>query len=88
MIKICIITTSDLKLKIFREIDALEKSKLEGLYGVLTNYINGQKEISDWAKLSEIQKLGIFDAIDELDAGKGIPNKIILEKYRNKYANA
>jgi len=80
-------TTSDLKLRIFRQIDALEKSKLEGLYGLLTNYINGQKEISDWTKLSENQKQGIFDAIDEIDAGKGIPNTDVLNKFRNKYAH-
>jgi hypothetical protein len=39
-------TVSDLKLKLFRQIDTLEKSKLEEIYGVLINYINGQKDIS------------------------------------------
>ena len=80
-------TTADLKLRIFRQIDALEKSKLEELYGVLINYINGQKDISDWDKLSENQKHGIFDAIDEIEAGKGIQNKIVLDKFRKKYSH-
>jgi hypothetical protein len=81
-------TVSDLKLKLFRQIDALEKSKLEELYGVLINYINGQKDITDWDKLSDNQKRGIFYAIDEIEAGQGIPNKVILDKFRKKYSHA
>jgi hypothetical protein len=80
-------TTSDLKLRLFRQIDALDKSKLEELYGVLINYLNGQKDISDWEKLSESQKVGILDAIDEIDSGMGIPNKVVLEKFRKKYSH-
>jgi hypothetical protein len=80
-------TVSDLKLKLFRQIDSLEKNKLEEIYGVLTNYINGKKDISEWANLSENQKQGIFDAIDEIDAGKGIMNNIVTEKFRKKYSN-
>jgi hypothetical protein len=80
-------TVSDLKLKLFRQIDSLEKSKLEEIYGILINHINGQKDISEWEKLSENQKSGIFKAIDEIVAGKGIPNKIVLEKFRKKYSH-
>jgi hypothetical protein len=80
-------TTSDLKLRLFRQIDALDKNKLEELYGVLINYLNGQKDISDWEKLSESQKLGILDAIDEIDSGMGIPNKVVLEKFHKKYSH-
>jgi len=81
-------TVSDLKLKLFRQIDTLDKSKLEEIYGVLINYLNGQNDISEWGKLSDNQKSGIFDAIDELDAGKGIPNKVVLDKFRMKYSHA
>jgi hypothetical protein len=45
-------TVSDLKLKLFRQIDSLERNKLEEIYGVLTNYINGKKDFSEWANLS------------------------------------
>jgi hypothetical protein len=81
-------TVSDLKLRIFREIDSLEKNRLEEFYGLLMNYINGQNDISDWDKLSANQKKGIFDAIDEVDSGKVIPNKVILDKFRKKYSHA
>jgi hypothetical protein len=80
-------TTSDLKLRLFRQIDALDKSKLEELYGVLINYLNGQKDLTDWEKLTESQKLGIMDAIDEIDSGKGISNKVVLEKFLKKYSH-
>jgi hypothetical protein len=80
-------TTSDIKLRIFNQIDALEKSKLEDLYGVLINFINGQKDITDWGNLSENQKQGIFNAIDEMDQGNGIPNKVIIDKFRKKYSH-
>jgi hypothetical protein len=80
-------TVSDLKLRLFRQIDTLDKSKLEEIYGVLINYLNGQKDISEWEKLSDNQKKRIFNAIDELDAGKGIPNIVVLDKFRDKYSH-
>ena len=81
-------TVSDLKLKIFRQIDSLEKSRLEEFYGLLMNYVNGKKDISDWDKLSDTQKQGILDAIDELDSTKGVSNKVVIDKFRKKYSNA
>jgi len=81
-------TTSDIKLRLFRQIDSLEKSKLEELYGVVVNFINGQKELTDWDTLTESQKSGIFDALEEIENGKGIPHQDVMSKYRNKYPRA
>jgi hypothetical protein len=81
-------TVFDLKLKIFRQIDTLERNRLEELYGVLMNYINGQKEPGDWEKLTALQKKGINDAIDEIDSGKGIPNEKVMDNIRRKYSHA
>jgi hypothetical protein len=81
-------TTSDLKLKIFRQIDSLEKNRLEELYGVLMNFINGQKDTGDWEKLSGEQKQGIIDAIEEIDSGKGISNEKVMGKIRREYSHA
>jgi len=81
-------TVSDLKLKIFRQVDSLEKSRLEEFYGLLMNYVNGKKDISDWDKLSNAQKQGILDAIDEIDSQKGVSNKVVIDKFRKKYSNA
>jgi hypothetical protein len=79
------VTVSDLKLKIFRQIDSLEKNRLEEFYGLLLNYINGKKDISDWDKLTLAQKQGLMDAIDQLDSDKGIPHNDVIDKLRKKY---
>ena len=81
-------TIADLKLKIFRQVDSLEKSRLEEFYGVLLNFLNGQKDIGDWEKLSEEQRQGILDAIDEIDQGKGMPHEKVMARMRKKYAHA
>ena len=81
-------TTSDIKLRLFRQIDSLEKSKLEELYGVVVNFINGQKELTDWDTLTESQKTGIIDALEEIEEGKGISHQDVVSKYRNKYSRA
>ena len=78
-------TVSDLKLKIFRQIDSLEKNRLEEFYGLLLNYINGKKDISDWDRLTLAQKQGLMDAIDQLDSGKGISYNDVIDKLRKKY---
>jgi hypothetical protein len=81
-------TVSDLKLRLFRQIDTLEKNKLEEIYGVLINHINGQKDITEWEKLSDNQKHGILKAVKEIESGKGMPNKVILDKFHKKYSHA
>jgi hypothetical protein len=81
-------TVSELKLKIFRKVDSLEKSRLEEVYVIVMNYLNGQKDISDWDKLTDEQKQGIVNAIDEIDSGKGISNEKVMSKIRKKYSHA
>ena len=54
----------------------------------MQNYLNSKKGINDWAKLSEAQKKGLFDAIDEIESGNGKSNKDVLDKFRKKYSNA
>jgi len=81
-------TISDLKLKLFRQIDSLEKNQLEEIYGVLTNFINEKKDIGDWEELTLEQRNGNFDAIDEIELGKGIPNEKVMSGIRKKFNHA
>ena len=81
-------TVSDLKLKIFRQIDSLEKNRLEEFYGVMINFINEKRDVGDWEKLTEEQKQGITDAIEEIDSGKGIPHEEVMANIRKKYSDA
>jgi len=78
-------TVSDLKLKIFRQIDSLERNRLEEFYGLLLNYVNSKKDISDWERLTPLQKQGLMDAIDQMDSGKEISHNDVIDKLRKKY---
>ena len=80
--------TSELKLRIFREIDSLEQGKLQEVYGYLQNLLRGDKELGDWGILSVAQKEGLKEAIKDLDAGKGVVHEDVISKYRKKYPNA
>ena len=79
---------SELKLRIFREIDSLEKGKLQEIYGYVQNYIRGNKDIDEWESLSQTQQEGIKEAINDLDKGVGIVHEDVISKYRKKYSDA
>jgi hypothetical protein len=79
---------SELKLRIFREIDSLEKGKLQEIYGFVQNYIRGNKDIDEWDSLSLAQQEGILEAIKDLDKGVGILHEDVIAKYRKKYPDA
>ncbi len=76
---------SELKLKMFREVDSLEKAKLKELYGVMLNFVNSKKEVDEWIGLTEDEIKQIEDAINEIDSGKGIPHGHVMTKYKAKY---
>jgi len=79
-------STAELKLKLFREIDTLEKSKLEQIYGLVHNFINKDNDTEEWNALTSTQQKGLIDAIEEMNSSEGIDHKIVMEKYKNKYA--
>jgi hypothetical protein len=79
---------SELKLRIFREIDSLEKGKLQEIYGYVQNYIRGNKDIDEWDSLSLAQQEGILEAIKDLDKGVRILHEDVITKYRKKYPDA
>jgi hypothetical protein len=37
-------STDEIKLQIFRQVDTLDATKLKEFYGVLLNYVNSKKE--------------------------------------------
>ncbi len=76
---------SEIKVRLFREIDSLDSEKLEEFYGVFLNFIRGKENTDEWDKLTEIQKQGIKDGIYELDTNQGISNDLVLEELRKKY---
>lgn len=79
-------STAELKLKLFREIDNLEKTKLEEVYGLLLNFINTEENSQEWDTMPKAQQKGLLDAIQELDSNDGLDHKSVLDKYKAKYA--
>lgn len=79
-------STAELKLKLFREIDTLEKSKLEQIYGLVLNFINKDNDTEEWNALSINQQKGLSDAIEEMNSSNGIDHQKVIEKHKSKYA--
>lgn len=79
---------AELKIKIFRQVDSMEPSKLEELYGVMLNYINSKRELDDLVGVNEDEIIGIKAAISELDLGKGISHEAVISKFKKKYSHA
>lgn len=78
-------STAEIKLKLFREIDTLDKSKLEQVYGLLFNFLNKETDIEEWDSLSQAQQNGLVQAVAELDAEEGIDHQSIMDKFKKKY---
>ena len=76
-----------LKYRIYSQIDNLDESILEELYGIMTNYINGKRDINEWESLTYAQQKGIMKAINEIKSGKGIHQKMVVSDIRRKYSN-
>jgi len=77
--------STEIKIKMIKQIDSLGKKDLEQLYGMFLNFLNGKADSNDWDKLSEEQKEGLKEGIYELDSDQGIPNNIVMEQLRKKY---
>ena len=81
-------STEELKLQIFRQVDTLDRSKLKEFYGVMLNYLNSNKDTAEWIDVSTAEKHGIEEAIMEINDGKGIDNEQVMAKKKNKYIHA
>lgn len=61
---------SEIKLELFHKIDALEKTRLMELYGIVKNFINNYDNSEEWNNLTASQQKGLEYGIEELDKGK------------------
>ena len=78
---------AEIKLDLFRKLDGLQGDRLKEAYGILLNYVNGQKEDSEWKALTDEQRSALLSGIKQLDAGKGKSHINILAEMREKYNN-
>jgi len=80
-------SSNEIKLEIFRQVDALDAARLKELYGVMQNYLNSKRDSDEWIGVSLLEKQGIEAAIRELDAGSGIPHSEVMDGLRQKHIN-
>lgn len=80
-----VMSTAELKLKLFREIDTLENSRLERVYGVLLNFINNENDTTEFDSLSPEKQEGLLKAIVEMNSSEGIDHKIMMDNFKRKY---
>jgi hypothetical protein len=81
-------STEELKLQIFRQVDSLDCSKLKEFYGVMLNYLNSNKDTAEWIGVSDVEKHGIDEAVKEMTKNKGIANEQVMAMMKNKYIQA
>ena len=80
-------STDEIKLAIFREVDSLDGSKLKELYSLLQDFMNRQRTEAEWNNLSEAQKEGIEAALQQLNDGEAIYHTSVIGQAREKYEN-
>jgi hypothetical protein len=77
---------AELKQKICIEVDGLDKSTLEDIYGLIQNRLHEKDDIEEWDHLSLEFQISLKEAIADVKAGNGIPHETIMSTYRKKYA--
>ena len=81
-------STEELKLQIFRQVDSLDGSRLREFYGIMLNYLNSKKDTAEWVDVSDVELLGIEEAINELHQNRGISNEQVMANIKEKYIHA
>lgn len=79
-------SSAEIKLKLFRKLDTLDKSKLEEAYGILMNFFNQDNDETEWTNFSKQQQQGIIDAANEMDKTNGLDHQSVIDKYKQKHA--
>jgi len=81
-------STAELKLQIFRQIDSLDQKSLEKLHYIVDRLIDRPSNSNDWDELTEQQQQGILDAVEEAEAGYIVSHEEVMKKARTKINNA
>ncbi len=78
---------AEIKIDLFRKLDALKGKRLEDAYGLLLNYINGKSEIEEWQNLTSEQLTAILLGVEQLDNGQGRSHSEVMTDFRRRYEN-
>lgn len=76
--------TATLEARKLHIIDMLLGLKNDRLINLIETLLTSEDDF--WGELSKEQKLKIERAIQDLDAGKGIPHEAVMQELRQRYA--
>lgn len=76
---------AEIKVKLFNKIDSLGHKRLIELYGIVNNFLNSGDSSDDWNKLTASQQEGIEYGIEELEDGKELEHKVVMDELKKKY---
>jgi hypothetical protein len=62
---------AELKVDLHEKIEHADAVQLQEIYGLLTNYFNGNESTEEWDSLSEAQKNRTIQSLELEDAGLG-----------------
>jgi hypothetical protein len=74
-----------LKTDLHEKIDHANSAQLKELYGLITNYFNGDEQAEDWDKLTQQQQQLINKGLEQADAGLGTPLADVTKMIREKH---
>lgn len=74
-----------IKTELYERIDQADSDQLKEIYGLLTNYFNGQQTLSEWDALPPFQKERLEQSIKQADEGLVRPARDIIRETREKY---
>jgi hypothetical protein len=81
-------STEEIKLRIFRQVDTFDAVKLKEFYGIMQNFINSKKDSDEWIGVSLEEQKGIEAALKEIEEGKGIPHEEVMSRLRKTHNHA
>ncbi len=74
-----------LKEDLIDKIEHADSKQLGEIYGLLTNYFNGQTSVEEWDILTDRQKAAIEEGLAEAEAGLDEPASELTKRIRIKY---
>ena len=70
---------------LINKIEHADSKQLREIYGLLTNYFNGQTSVEEWDTLTDRQKAAIEVGLAEAEAGLDEPSSELIKRIRIKY---
>ncbi len=78
----------DIKAQIIREMDALDQNALQDFYGLLLNFLHGQRADGEWSDISAAQRSGLLDALSQVENEQTVSHVQLAAKYKTRYPGA